>query len=110
MKNDCYILNLYKLGACWVFDDERFGLKQEPFVGAANEVIDSILKSKGIKSKKFSAIFSRFALPEFDACFDLEKVEGKSAWYNYWGKPFWLCPCINNYFEKIPTHIYVKIL
>ena len=113
MKNDVYVIRPYKVGdEFWAFDDDRFGLKGEPFVGDTNKVIDAILALKGIAKDKFSLMFSRYQLPDYDACFTLKEVgTGPSAWY--WckelGLPFWLCPALNHYFDAVPETIYIKI-
>lgn len=114
MKNDVYVIHPYKTrGGIWAFDDERFGLVCEPFVGTTNTVIDTILAQKGIKADTFSLMFSRFQLPDFDAKFVLREIMETSAWYvcdELGGVPFWLCPALNNYFDSIPGWIYVKVL
>ena len=82
MKNAVYILSPYRTRAgVWAFDDARFGLKCEPFVGDTNVVINTLLEAKGIKADTFCMTFSRYALPDFDAKFTLREVNDKSAWY-----------------------------
>jgi len=39
-----YLLN----GSCWVFDDERTGLKEEAFVLGMSEMISSVVEAKAI--------------------------------------------------------------
>lgn len=110
MKNAVYVISPYRKYGVWVFDDERFGLQAEPFVGATNNVIDHLLTHNDIQGP-FSLQFSRHKLPEFDTVFSLKEIVQTSAWYTTeWGIPFWLCPVLNHYFESIPKKIYVKIL
>jgi hypothetical protein len=111
MKNDVYVIRPYKSGDVWVFDDPRFGLKAEPFVGDTNVVIDAMLAKKGITGDRFSLMFSRYRLPDYDACFILKEVMETSAWYwdEHLGIPFWLCPCLNNYFDQIPERIFIRV-
>lgn len=39
-----YLLN----GTCWVFDDERTGLKEEAFVCGMSEMISRVVEAKGV--------------------------------------------------------------
>lgn len=39
-----YLLN----GTCWVFDDERTGLKEEAFVMGMTEMISRVVEAKGL--------------------------------------------------------------
>lgn len=115
MKNSVWIIHPYRVGKIWAFDDERFGLKTEPFVGETNLVIDNVLKAKSIKADKFTLIFSRFQIPRYDAKFSLVRTEGqtnKSSWYkcNDLGINFWLCPALNHYFDEPPENIFVEII
>lgn len=102
--NDCNIIFSYRVGSYWVFDDARHGLKQEPFVGDTNLVIDELVAAKDLKGKRFSLLFSQVPFPKYDAFFTLERKEGKSAWYWYdkLQISFWLCPSIRHYFAEIP--------
>ena len=114
MKNAVYVLHLRKTqDGVWVFDDDRFGLKAEPFVGDTNTVIDHVLAKVGVHGSTCSIMFSRYELPKADAHFKLREVcTGPSAWY--WCEelqtPFWLCPAMNHYFDATPDDIYVKVL
>jgi len=112
MKNDVYVIRPYRLtNDIWAFDDVRFGLQAEPFVGDTNLVIDKMLQRKGIQGEMFSLMFSRFILPNADAIFKLKEKVETSAWYycEEFNLPFWLCPALNHYFDKIPDMISVKI-
>lgn len=106
-------LNLYKTGDTWMFDDETFGIKAEPFVLGMSEIISSYL-TKG--KDKCTAIFS---LNEFPGCdtLDLEYEEAGGGWYNVSKSNFpttkgmrgWLCPVTRVYLDTIPKNIYYKV-
>jgi hypothetical protein len=108
------MIHPYKLGLTWVFDDKRFDLVQEPFVGITNRVIDAVLSRKGFSIyKPFTLMFSPTFLPDYDAKFSLKTtLASKSAWYwsDELGVEFWLCPVINHYFSEIPKTIYTKVI
>lgn len=113
MKNAVYVICPYKTrDGIWAFDDKKFGLVCEPFVGDTNTVIDKMLTHKGIETNTFSLMFSRHKLPKSDAVFKLREIVGTSAWYwcDATGMLFWLCPALNHYFDSIPKEIFVKIL
>jgi hypothetical protein len=106
-------LNLYKTGDTWMFDDETFGIKAEPFVLGMSEIISSYL-TKG--KDRCTAIFS---LNEFPGCdtLDLEYEEAGGGWYNVSKSNFsttkgmrgWLCPVTRVYLDAIPKNIYYKV-
>lgn len=114
MKNDVYVIHPYKTrDGIWAFDDDRFGLKCEPFVGDTNVVINAVLARKGLSANQCSIMFSRYQLPDYDARFKLKEVcTGPSAWYwcEEMGLPFWLCPSLNHYFDSVPKELFVKVL
>ena len=111
--NAVNIIFPYLIGKTWVFDDNRHGMKAEPFVGDTNKVINALLAEKQQDVTKFTLQFSRYPFPDYDASFTLiEETAHKSAWYTCrkTGMLFWLCPAMNHYFDGIPAEIYVKIM
>ena len=57
----------------WVFDDERSGLRQEPFVCGASEAIKRIVQRRQL-GDRLRMIFSRQPLPDPDAVLDLVRA------------------------------------
>ena len=108
------MIHPYKMGGIWVFDDKKFDLIQEPFVGVTNTVIDNFVSAKGLSvDEQFTLVFSADYFPDHDACFEFRRtLEGKSAfyWCDKLGVEFWLCAVINYYFKTLPETIYVKVL
>jgi hypothetical protein len=113
--------------ACWVFDDERTGLKEEAFVFGMTEMISKIVEVKAIRgaAKGFSLTFA--AVPfEHDveltwlSPIDLAKQRNcrvnelpeSGNWYS--GRILdhemtgWLCPALLRYFDQAPAKIFVK--
>lgn len=119
-SNSVHVLNPYKVktqsGHFWAFDDARFGLSQEPFVGETNHVIDFALATKGMTGDRFTFMCSGSPLPDADTEFDLDTIEGESQWYisnPTDGSPrvrFWLCPAMRHYFPSPPRKLYIKLL
>ena len=100
---------------CWVFDDERTGLKEEAFVLGTSEMI-----SRVVEQKKIPNAAKGFLLSFSDQPFDGHDVErrwvrsqvGGGDWYegDVLGEYMenWLCPALLLYFEKPPKRLYVK--
>ena len=118
-----YLLN----GTCWVFDDERTGLKEEAFVLGMTEMISRQVEAKWIPgaAKGFSL---SFAAEPFDhdveltwlsphdvagsANGTLAALPGMGNWYRgrVAGEEMigWLCPALFHYFDHAPPKIFVK--
>lgn len=109
-------LHPYLLHGCWVFDDERTGLKEEAFVRGATEMISRLVEAKGIAGapRGFAMTFAAEPFPGHDV--ELSWVSrGEGDYGNDYagvvaGLPMtcWLCPALELYFEAAPRRIYVK--
>ena len=107
-------LSLYKTGNTWMFDDDTYGIKAEPFVLGMSEIISAYLP-KG--KDRCTAIFS---LNEFPLCdtLDLTEEEANGGWYvvgesnfpTIEGMKGWLCPVTRVYLNTIPQNVYYKII
>lgn len=52
--NTIAVIFPYRYEGLWVFDDEKAGLVQEPFVAGADTLIDSALAALGIDGERGS--------------------------------------------------------
>ena len=110
------VLYPYLYHDCWVFDDERTGLKEEAFVRGASEMISRLVEVKGIAGavKGFEMTFAAEPFPGHDV--ELSWVSrGEGDHGNDYegvvaGLPMtcWLCPALELYFQAAPARIYVK--
>lgn len=106
-------LNLYKTGETWMFDDDTYGIKAEPFVLGMSEIISAYL-TKG--KDRCTAIFSLNIFPLCDTL-DLKEEEANGGWYvvsesnfpTMIGMKGWLCPVTRIYLDTIPQNVYFKI-
>jgi len=106
-------LNLYKTGETWMFDDDTYGIKAEPFVLGMSEIISAYL-SKG--KDGCTAIFSLNKFPLCDTL-DLTQEDSNGGWYvvsesnfpTIKGMKGWLCPVTRMYLKTIPQNVYYKI-
>jgi hypothetical protein len=114
--------------ACWVFDDERTGLKEEAFVLGMSEMITRLVESKGIEGARrgFALGFSLEPFEGQDAVLHwLKRDETQVFWQpdgslgqvcgNWYGGVVaglemegWLCPALFLYFQTPPEKIYVR--
>jgi hypothetical protein len=106
---------LYPGTDCWVFDDERTGLKEEAFVEGTSEMITRVIQSKGIPAAAAGFLLTFSDLP-FDG-HDVERrwVRGDAEGGNWYegdvlGQAMenWLCPALLLYFEQPPRRLYVR--
>lgn len=93
---------------------ERTGLKQEPFVAGADEMIARIVHAKGIPNAEegFALTFSDKPFADHDAELDWLRAEDNGNVYQgiVAGEEMegWLCPALFCYFTTVPLKIYVK--
>ena len=114
-------------GSCWVFDDERTGLKEEAFVLGMTEMISKLVEFKLIPNadKGFTLTFAAepfdhdvelsWLSPEDVAAefhCTLNELPGEGNWYRGMvaGEEMvgWLCPALFCYFDEAPPKIFVK--
>jgi hypothetical protein len=114
-------------GGCWVFDDERTGLKEEAFVLGMSEMISRVVEAKPISDASRGFALSFDTMP-FDHDVELTWLPPGEAmrllgWENsgapdvgnwYTGQVLgekmigWLCPALFLYFQSAPKTIYAK--
>lgn len=112
---------------CWVFDDERTGLKEEAFVFGMTEMISRLVEAMAIPNaaKGFALTFGTIPF-DHDAELNWLSVEeavsklncpttdlpGNGNWYRsvIEGEEMigWLCPALFCYFVQAPPKIFVK--
>ncbi len=111
-------------GTCWVFDDQRTGLKEEAFVLGTSEMISRVVEAKAIQNaaQGFALTFSAepfdhdvelawmSASQAFEAGATTLPIEGN--WYRgvVCGKEMigWLCPALFLFFAEAPPKIFAK--
>ena len=109
--NAIAVIRPYKYLGLWVFDDERAGLVQEPFVAGADVLIDRALGAKGIHGDNgFLLTFSAGEFPGYDYRFTWLREGDGGNWYE--SEDFrtegWLCPALFKYFDQAPAALYAK--
>ena len=107
--NSLMTLGIYRVGKLgWAFDDKIRGIKAEPFVCGAPEIIDA-LAGPLRNQKALRLIFSAAPFPGNPAVLEHLRSECGGNWYRYRKMEGWLCPTLFAYFETAPKNIYVKV-
>lgn len=97
----------YKNKGQWMFDDESVGLKGEPFVAGADDMLDML-----VEKASCILIFSKDPFP--DATHTIRNIGDNSiGGTDYYSEDFehqlWLCPALLKYFKEPPAKIYFKV-
>lgn len=121
--NSLLTIRLYYHHGLWVFDDVRTGLKAEPFVAGADDLIDYVLTVKGLRATAlqdgFTAIFGKKEFRDADVQLNFTGYADGGTVYEPAGLPdfrnkdglreVWLCPALNLYFQDSPESIWVSL-
>ncbi len=111
-------------GSCWVFDDQRTGLKEEAFVLGTTEMISRVVEAKAIPNAA-NGFALTFSAEPFDHDVELTWAPPSDAvragvmtipiegnWYRgvVYGQEMmcWLCPALFLYFPGAPQRIFAK--
>ena len=108
--NSLFAIAPYKFDEMWVFDDPSVGLRQEPFVSGADDILDILTEKLPNAESGFKLIFSPQPFPGYAARFTWVRSEHGGNWYS-WAekkKEGWLCPALFKYFDQAPGDIYVQ--
>jgi len=110
VSNSIMVIHPYKYEGMWVFDDEKVGLVQEPFVSGADDIIDKLVSNIPSANKGFSLVFSANPFPGHQAEFDWQREDSGGNWYYIKNLDMegWLCPALFKYFQEAPKSIYVQ--
>jgi uncharacterized protein DUF6717 len=110
MTNSMMVIFPYKHNQTWVFDDERMGLVQEPFVSGIPEMIDILVQDIANLDEGFKLLFSVNPFPGYQVELIWLKEEYNGNWYSWRTKNLdgWLCPALLKYFIEPPKKIYCK--
>jgi hypothetical protein len=107
--NALNVIYPYKYQGTWVFDDERVGLVQEPFISGADLIIDRLTTHLSNSGGGFRLIFSAMPFPGA-TLLEWHRTDIDGNWYYCpeVGVEGWLCPALLHYFETAPKRLYAK--
>lgn len=111
-------IKLYKSGGLWMFDDARRGLRREPFVRGASEMIEALAAGIPNAAKGFTMRFADRRFPGWQARVDYVRGD-ENGWSLYrlaqrrelsaalQPMEAWLCPSLGKFFADAPRQLYV---
>jgi hypothetical protein len=106
------LLKIYKKNGVWMFDDFSKSVLEEPFICGSSEIIDCILKEKGIFNGSHRGVEMYFSdQRESQDIVELKKIEDLPdnwAKYEYKGIEGLLCPVTIEYLGRHPESIFVR--
>ena len=110
MTNQINVISPYYVQGTWVFDDDRVGLKQEPFVSGIPAMIDDLVDEIPEARKGFRLFFSTAPFPGYQRKLTRVREELGGNWYraDIPDAEGWLCPALFKFFPRAPQHIYAK--
>jgi hypothetical protein len=108
--NALLVIEPYRLGMGWAFDEPRLGLRGEPFVQGIPEIINKLVTGVPESDKSVRLIFSQRPFPGSQLQLDRRGEQDGGNWYRseQYGMDGWLCPALFKFFPRAPKHIYVK--
>ncbi len=108
--NSILTIHPYKSNGLWVFDDEKVGLVQEPFVLGADTIIEQMVRDIPGAAAGFTLLFSASPFPGYQTVFEWRRMEMGGNWYHSAALDLegWLCPALLKYFEQAPEKIYAQ--
>jgi hypothetical protein len=110
--NAISVIAPYRHLGMWVFDDDRVGLKQEPFVSGADTIIDELVRDIPNAQAGFRLLFSATPFPGHTLHIRWIREEQGGNWYRWSEKLLdgWLCPALFRYFAEAPRDIFARAL
>jgi hypothetical protein len=111
--NTIHTLHLRPLGGIYVFSDPRFGLVDEPFVQAANTMLDELAMRHGLRPQEpFTLLAADIPFPGSHAYPFVRAEHGGWIYCDraapYGSLYFWLCPALLHYFPSPPPVLYAS--
>ncbi|MEK8015371.1 MAG: DUF6717 family protein [Candidatus Parabeggiatoa sp.] len=109
-SNSIMVIFPYRYQDIWMFDDEKVGLVQEPFVEGMPEIIDLFVQNMPNAEQGFKLFFSATPFPSYQAELVWVREECGGNWYRWETHQLegWLCPALFKYFPEAPQYIYCK--
>ena len=109
--NTIHVIAPYKHLGMWVFDDPRFGLDKEPFVGGTDRMIDRAVAAIPAAEEGFVMVFSETPFPGHGLRLEWRRAESGGDWYYspQMDMEGWLCPALLKYFPQAPKALYVQL-
>ena len=108
--NAIVAIHPYKTQGMWVFDDERAGLREEPFVSGADAIIERMVAAFPDAESGFTLVFSAQPFPGFQLELEWQRADLSGNWYRATSIDMegWLCPALLKYFDAPPPRLFAQ--
>ena len=108
--NALLVIEPYRAGTTWRFDEPALHLHGEPFVQGMSEMIDKMVVGIPGSDTSVRLIFSQRPFPGSQFRLDLLREEDGGNWYfnQTYQMQGWLCPALFKFFPRAPQHIYAR--
>ena len=110
--NSIYRVVLRAVDGLWVYDDSKFGVREQPLVFGMDLILERMIEQvEGVESR-LNLVFSSIPFPgsEFSLGFVREETEGFVYCWEEKKLQGWLSPSLRNYFSEAPPKIHLQLL
>ena len=96
----------------WVYDDSKFGVREQPFVFGMDLILESIVEQVEKVEDRLNLVFASIPFPGSEFCLEFVREETEGFVYRWEEKNLqgWLSPSLRNYFPEPPPEIYLQLL
>ena len=96
----------------WVFDDLKFGVKEQPFVFGSDLILEKMVARVDEELDRVNILFSSIPFPGSEHCLKFVREETVGFVYRWEDEKLqgWLSPSLRNYFPDPPPKIYLQLL
>ena len=96
----------------WVFDDLKFGVKEQPFVFGSDLILVKMVVGVDEELDRVNILFSSIPFPGSEHCLKFVREETEGFVYRWEEKNLqgWLSPSLRNYYPQPPPKIYLQLL
>ena len=110
--NSIYRVLVRVVDGLWVYDDSKFGVREQPFVSGMDLILERMVEQVEKVEDRLNLVFASIPFPGSEFCLEFVREETEGFVYRWEEKKLqgWLSPSLRNYFTNPPPHIYLQIL
>jgi hypothetical protein len=96
----------------WVFDDLKFGVKEQPFVFGSDLILVKMVAGVDEELDRVNILFSTIPFPGSEHCMEFVREETEGFVYRWQDHNLqgWMSPSLRSYFPDPPSKIYLQLL
>ena len=96
----------------WVFDDLKFGVKEQPFVFGSDLILVKMVARVDEELDRVNILFSSIPFPGSEHCLEFVREETEGFVYRWEDEKLqgWMSPSLRNYFPDPPPKIFLQFL